>query len=124
MCRFCYVDILGRACWAHDTAGTPPEDRAERIPLADSGVYDEVLRTQKQVWAPDNGQGPRVLAPVTNVGYTIGVMELFLTEVTPQVPEPVVEAAHAVACRRTGDSGSGKIFVAGDHLGDTVSRSA
>ncbi|WP_228388846.1 hypothetical protein, partial [Streptomyces jumonjinensis] len=27
-------------------------------------------------------------------------------------------------CRRTDFSGSGKIFVAGDHLGDTVGRSA
>lgn len=52
---------------------------------------------------PDDGQGQRVLAPLTNVGDTIGVMELFLTEVTPQVPEQVVEAAHALACRRTAE---------------------
>ncbi len=95
---FLFVDVVGRRLLrVHDTAGTQPEDRAERVPLAGSGVYDEVLRTQKLVRAPENGQGQRVLAPVTNRGDTIGVLELFLAEVTPDVLEQVEEAAHALA---------------------------
>ncbi|MFD3325417.1 serine/threonine-protein phosphatase, partial [Streptomyces sp. NPDC058701] len=94
---FLFVDIVGRRMLrVHDTAGTHPEVRAERLSLVDSGVYDEVLRTQKLVRAP-HGQGQRVLAPVTNRGDTIGVLELFLTEVTPDVLARVEEAAHALA---------------------------
>ncbi|MFJ3637839.1 PP2C family protein-serine/threonine phosphatase [Streptomyces sp. NPDC090112] len=40
---------------------------------------------------------PLVLAPVTNRGDTVGVLELFLTEVTPDVLAQVQEAAHALA---------------------------
>lgn len=38
-----------------------------------------------------------MLAPVTNRGDAIGVLELFLTQVTPDVLEQVEEAAHALA---------------------------
>ncbi|MFJ7209828.1 PP2C family protein-serine/threonine phosphatase [Streptomyces sp. NPDC098789] len=95
---FLFVDIVGRRMLrVHDTDGAIPADRAERIPLADSGVYDEVLRSQKPVLEAANGQGRRVLAPVTNRGDTIGVLELFLTEVTDDVLAQVEEAAHALA---------------------------
>ncbi|MFF0052227.1 PP2C family protein-serine/threonine phosphatase [Streptomyces sp. NPDC005498] len=95
---FLFVDIVGRRMLrVHDTAGELQEDRAERIPLADSDVYDEVLRNQRLVLAADDGPGQRVLAPVTNRGDTIGVLELFLTKVTPDVLEHVKEAAHALA---------------------------
>ncbi|WP_405545947.1 PP2C family protein-serine/threonine phosphatase [Streptomyces goshikiensis] len=70
-------------------------DLVEQVPLAGSSVYDEVLRSQKLVLA-DGGQGQRVLAPVTNRD-TIGVLELFLTEVTAEVLAQVEEAAHALA---------------------------
>ncbi|MFD3761078.1 PP2C family protein-serine/threonine phosphatase [Streptomyces sp. NPDC058622] len=94
---FLFIDIVGRRMLrVHDTEGAPPEDRAERIPLADSGIYDEVLRTQRLVREPD-GSGQRVLAPVTNRGDTVGVLELFLTEVTDEVLAQVEEAAHALA---------------------------
>ncbi|MFD9302871.1 PP2C family protein-serine/threonine phosphatase [Streptomyces sp. NPDC060048] len=95
---FLFVDIVGRRMLrVHDTGGMHPEDQAERIPLADSGVYDEVLRTQKLVRGPEGDHGQRVLAPVTNRGDTIGVLELYLTEVTDDVLEQVEEAAHALA---------------------------
>ncbi|MFD3550269.1 PP2C family protein-serine/threonine phosphatase [Streptomyces sp. NPDC058655] len=94
---FLFIDIVGRRMLrVHDTAGAPPEDRAERIPLVDSGIYDEVLRTQRLVRQPD-GSGQRVLAPVTNRGDTVGVLELFLAEVTDDVLAQVEEAAHALA---------------------------
>ncbi|MFE5114080.1 PP2C family protein-serine/threonine phosphatase [Streptomyces sp. NPDC056663] len=95
---FLFVDIVGRRMLrVHDTAGELQEDRAERIPLADSGVYDEVLRGQRLVLVANDGPGQRVLAPVTNRGDTIGVLELFLTEITPDMLEQVEETAHALA---------------------------
>ncbi|MFD3663163.1 PP2C family protein-serine/threonine phosphatase [Streptomyces sp. NPDC058659] len=95
---FLFVDIVGRRMLrVHDTEGTHLEDRAVRIPLVDSSIYDKVLRTQQLVRAPEGDHGQRVLAPVTNRGDTIGVLELFLTEVTPDVLAQVEEAAHALA---------------------------
>ncbi|MDA5279551.1 PP2C family protein-serine/threonine phosphatase [Streptomyces sp. Isolate_45] len=96
---FLFVDIVGRRMLrVHDTLGADPDDRAERIPLVDSGVYDEVLRTQQLVRAPAGDDGQRVLAPVTNRGDTVGVLELFLTtDVTDDVLAQVEEAAHALA---------------------------
>ncbi|MFE5534753.1 PP2C family protein-serine/threonine phosphatase [Streptomyces sp. NPDC056492] len=95
---FLFVDVVGRRLLrVHDTATREREDRAEQIPLAGSSVYDDVLRYQRLVLAADGGQGQRVLAPVTNRGDTIGVLELFLTEATPEVLEQVQEAAHALA---------------------------
>ncbi|GHB75287.1 hypothetical protein GCM10010347_52060 [Streptomyces cirratus] len=95
---FLFVDVVGRRLLrVHDTATRERKDRAEEIPLAGSSVYDDVLRYQRLVLAADGGQGQRVLAPVTNRGDTIGVLELFLTDVTPDVLEQVEEAAHALA---------------------------
>ncbi|MEU4360040.1 PP2C family protein-serine/threonine phosphatase [Streptomyces virginiae] len=95
---FLFVDIVGRRMLrVHDTEGTHLDDRAERIPLVDSSIYDEVLRTQQLVRARAGDDGQRVLAPVTNRGDTIGVLELFLTEATPDVLAQVEEAAHALA---------------------------
>ncbi|MFC9268717.1 PP2C family protein-serine/threonine phosphatase [Streptomyces zhihengii] len=96
---FLFVDVVGRRLLrVHDTAGTPAEDRAEPIPLSDSGAYDEVLRDQRLVMAAGGGNGRRVLAPVTNRGDAIGVLELFLPgDVAPEVLAQVEEAAHALA---------------------------
>ncbi|MFD7027889.1 PP2C family protein-serine/threonine phosphatase [Streptomyces sp. NPDC059917] len=95
---FLFVDVVGRRLLrVHDTMAVDHEDRAAQIPLAGSSVYDDVLRAQKVVLAPGDGQGQRVLAPVTNRGDTIGVLELFLAGVTPEVLVQVEEAAHALA---------------------------
>ncbi|MDH6570550.1 serine phosphatase RsbU (regulator of sigma subunit) [Streptomyces sp. SAI-117] len=96
---FLFVDVVGRRLLrVHDTAAKQQEGRAERVPLAGSGVYDEVLRTQKVAQTPQGeDQGQRVLAPVTNRGDTIGVLELFLDHVTDDVLEQVQEVAHALA---------------------------
>ncbi|MFD3330687.1 PP2C family protein-serine/threonine phosphatase [Streptomyces sp. NPDC058701] len=95
---FLFIDIVGRRMLrVHDTERAYAEDRAERIPLVDSSIYDEVLRTQRLVRAPAGDDGQRVLAPVTNRGDTIGVLELFLTEPTDDVLTQVEEAAHALA---------------------------
>ncbi|WAU83157.1 PP2C family protein-serine/threonine phosphatase [Streptomyces sp. Qhu-G9] len=95
---FLFVDVVGRRLLrVSEKAATPQERRADQVPLAGSSVYDEVLRTQKLVQAPEGAQGLRVLAPVTNRGDAIGVLELFLTQVTEDVLEQVEEAAHALA---------------------------
>lgn len=93
---FLFLDLVGqRLLRVNDTA--PQARRTGQIPLPGSGLYDEVLRTQKPVRASENGHGQRVLAPVTNRGDTIGVVELFLPQVTQDVLEQVEEAAHALA---------------------------
>lgn len=95
---FLFVDVVGRRLLrVNDTAATPQERRAEQVPLADSSLYDKVLRAQRLVQAPEGQQGWRVLAPVTNRGDTIGVLELFLDHVTQDVLEQVEAAAHALA---------------------------
>lgn len=95
---FLFVDVVGRRLLrVNDTAVRDQEEQTEQVPLAGSGVYDDVLRTQKPVLAPQGEEGQRVLAPVTNRGDAIGVLELFLTEVTEDVLEQVEEAAHALA---------------------------
>jgi len=50
---------------------------AERVRLEGSD-YDSVLRTQELHRVPDTDGGLRVIAPVTNRGDTIGVLELAL----------------------------------------------
>ncbi|MGW2583638.1 PP2C family protein-serine/threonine phosphatase [Streptomyces virginiae] len=95
---FLFVDVVGRRLLrVHDTAATHREERARQVPLAGSSAYDEVLGSQRLVLEADGEQGQRVLAPVTNRGDTIGVLELFLTQVTQDVLEQVEEAAHALA---------------------------
>ncbi|MFE5616264.1 PP2C family protein-serine/threonine phosphatase [Streptomyces sp. NPDC056524] len=95
---FLFVDVLGRRVVRVTEHTTTEEGRgAEQFPLAGS-VYDEVLRSQKLVRAPsERGKGRRVLAPVTNRGDTIGILELSLSEATQDVLEQVEEAAHALA---------------------------
>ncbi len=94
---FLFVDVVGRRLLrVHEEKAAPQEQGADQVPLAGS-VYDEVLRTQKLVQAPKDGQEQRVLAPVTNRGDTIGVLELFLAHVTEDVLAQVEEAAHALA---------------------------
>ncbi|MEJ8641643.1 PP2C family protein-serine/threonine phosphatase [Streptomyces sp. MS1.HAVA.3] len=95
---FLFVDVVGRRLLrVNEKAATHQERRAEQVPLVGSTAYDEVLRSQRLVQAADGGQGQRVLAPVTNRGDTIGVLELFLAQVTPEVLEQIEEAAHALA---------------------------
>ncbi|WSU08218.1 serine/threonine-protein phosphatase [Streptomyces sp. NBC_01116] len=95
---FLFVDMVGsRLLRVNDTAGSAQEQRTERVPLAGSGIYDKVLRAQKTMLAEEVALGQRVLAPVTNRGDTIGVLELYLDVVTESVLEQVEEAAHALA---------------------------
>ncbi|MEV7204062.1 PP2C family protein-serine/threonine phosphatase [Streptomyces griseoluteus] len=94
---FLFVDLVGRRVVRVTEETTIQQGRhADQTPLAGS-VYDEVLRTQKLVRVVDGGEGQRLLAPVTNRGDTIGVLEVWLPDVTEDVLEQVEEAAHAMA---------------------------
>ncbi|MFC8342285.1 PP2C family protein-serine/threonine phosphatase [Streptomyces sp. NPDC057280] len=94
---FLFVDVVGRRLLrVSDEATAPHEHAADQVLLAGS-VYDDVLRTQKVVQVTEGSQGQRVLAPVTNRGDAIGVLELHLTHVTQNILQQVEEAAHALA---------------------------
>lgn len=94
---FLFVDVVGRRLLrVHEERATSQERGAHQVSLAGS-AYDEVLRTQRLVQVSEGAQGQRVLAPVTNRGDAIGVLELRLTHVTQDVLEQVAEAAHALA---------------------------
>ncbi|MFI8305428.1 PP2C family protein-serine/threonine phosphatase [Streptomyces sp. NPDC085927] len=94
---FLFLDIVGRRLLRVSEETVAREERhPTRVPLTGS-LYDEVLRTQRLVRAPEAGRGERVLAPVTNRGDTIGVLELFLDHAAPEVLDQVEEAAHALA---------------------------
>ncbi|WP_073949761.1 PP2C family protein-serine/threonine phosphatase [Streptomyces kebangsaanensis] len=94
---FLFVDIVGqKVVRVSEEAATQQGRRADQLDLPGS-VYDEVLRSQKLVQVPDGEQGRWVIAPVTNRGDTIGVLELFLPDITQDVLEQVEEVAHALA---------------------------
>lgn len=94
---FLFVDILGRKMVRVGEDVASQEGRhAEQIPLAGT-VYDQVLRAQRLVRAPDSGPGVRVVAPVTNRGDTLGVLEVTLPDATDEILEQVEDAAHALA---------------------------
>ncbi len=94
---FLFADVVGRKMVRITEEAAPQQGRrADQIPLAGS-IYDRVLRTQKLVRQP-YGDLQRLVAPVTNRGDTIGVLELFLPQAaTPEVLGQVEEAAHALA---------------------------
>ncbi|AUG75911.1 protein phosphatase [Kitasatospora sp. MMS16-BH015] len=97
---FLFLDLIGQSVVRVAEDATTLHGRGtERIRLTGS-LYDQVLRTQRLVRAPDeaDGQGHRLIAPVTNRGDAIGFLELSL----PGVPgadtlEQVEQAAHALA---------------------------
>ncbi|MFJ8623671.1 PP2C family protein-serine/threonine phosphatase [Kitasatospora sp. NPDC093550] len=108
---FLFLDLVGQSVVRVAEDATTLQGRGtERIQLAGS-LYEQVLRTQELVRAPDGagGHGHRVIAPVTNRGDAIGFLELFLPEATeasdateaPEISddtlEQVEQAAHALA---------------------------
>ncbi|MFJ9554041.1 PP2C family protein-serine/threonine phosphatase [Nocardiopsis sp. NPDC101807] len=94
---FLFADMIGRQVVRVGEETVTREGREpEQIPL-DGSVYDQVLRTQELVQGPGDGHGQRVLAPVTNRGDVIGILELTLPHVTGEVLDEVRGAAHALA---------------------------
>ncbi|WAX77443.1 PP2C family protein-serine/threonine phosphatase [Streptomyces sp. KMM 9044] len=74
------------------------DEPARRIPLRGT-LYDDVIRTQRSR-VEDKGEGAlvRIVAPVTNRGDAIGLLELFLPAVPDaEVMREIGETAHALA---------------------------
>ncbi|MEX5717822.1 PP2C family protein-serine/threonine phosphatase [Geodermatophilus maliterrae] len=100
---FLIADFSGRAVVRLTTgavggegARTQAGARAETVPMAGT-VYERVLRTQEIDVQPLD-DGARVIAPVTDRGDAIGLMELVLPgEPGPASVAEVAAAAHALA---------------------------
>jgi hypothetical protein len=94
---FLFVDLIGQRLVRLTTAGGADRSRgAEQIQLQDS-VYDTVLRSQQLHEEPDGDGGRRVIAPVTNRGDCIGVLEMSVPHTDEAVLTEIGEAAHALA---------------------------
>src|SRR3712207_2936426 len=99
---FLIADFSGQALirLGHQDNGaasrTQGRETAERVPLSD-GAHGRVLATQTLDVASD-ADGARIVAPVTNRGEAIGVLELRLPhQPADQPPADVARAAHALA---------------------------
>lgn len=96
---FLITDFTGGSVVRLGAAGSvETAEPARRIPLRGT-LYDDVIRTQRPS-VEDKGEGAlvRVVAPVTNRGDAIGLLELFL----PAAPDAeamreIDETAHALA---------------------------
>ncbi|MFI6106650.1 PP2C family protein-serine/threonine phosphatase [Streptomyces sp. NPDC051310] len=94
---FLFADLVGHELIRLTTADGPASGRSgERIGLRGS-VYDRVLETQVLHQEPDGEGGRRVIAPVTNRGDCVGLLEMTLPRTDEAVLRQVGEAAHALA---------------------------
>ncbi|MFF7212994.1 PP2C family protein-serine/threonine phosphatase [Streptomyces sp. NPDC008238] len=94
---FLFPDIVGqKMVRVGEDVASQQGTSADQVPLHGS-VYHDVLRGQRLVRLPADGPGHQVVAPVTNRGDTVGVLELTLPEVTDEVLTEVADAAHALA---------------------------
>ncbi|NED18531.1 serine/threonine-protein phosphatase [Streptomyces sp. SID9913] len=92
------IDMLGQEAVRLPRAGTCAEARgaAERLRLAGS-VYYQVLRSQRLHDEPDGEGGRRLVAPVTNRGDCVGLLELVVPCADEAIRAAVARAAHALA---------------------------
>jgi Stage II sporulation protein E (SpoIIE) len=96
-----FVDLLGgRLVRLTGDVETQSGRHAEQVELAGSD-YETVLRTQEPRRVPGEGDGERVIVPVTNRGDVIGLLELVLPRAADEgdagVLNEVREAARALA---------------------------
>ncbi|GAA2943743.1 PP2C family protein-serine/threonine phosphatase [Streptomyces enissocaesilis] len=96
---FLITDFTGGSVVRLGAAGSVDTDEpARRITLRGT-LYDDVIRTQRPK-VEDKGEGAlvRIVAPVTNRGDAIGLLELFLPAVPDaEVMREIGETAHALA---------------------------
>ncbi|MEV5801876.1 PP2C family protein-serine/threonine phosphatase [Streptomyces collinus] len=95
---FWLVDMIGQEAVRLPRAGTAAQRRGEtqRRELAGS-VHEQVLRSQRLHQEPDEEGGFRLVAPVTNRGDCLGVLEMVVPEADDAVRDGVAQAAHALA---------------------------
>ncbi|MEU6587723.1 PP2C family protein-serine/threonine phosphatase [Streptomyces sp. NPDC046881] len=95
---FWLVDMVGQEAVRLPRAGTAAQTRGETQRRGLTGsVHDQVLRSQRLHQEPDEEGGYRLVAPVTNRGDCIGVLDLLVPEADDAVRDAVVQAAHALA---------------------------
>lgn len=96
---FLIADFTGSSVVRLGAAGSVDTDEpARRITLRGT-LYDDVIRTQRP-GVEDKGEGAlvRIVAPVTNRGDAIGLLELFLPAAPDEeVMREIGETAHALA---------------------------
>lgn len=94
---FLILDLTGKAVARLSIAATEKAGRAaDRVALPGS-AYERVIRTQR-LYQEVTDQGQRVIAPVTNRGDAIGLLEVLLpAEPGEDILNEVGEAAHALA---------------------------
>ncbi|MCX4419434.1 PP2C family protein-serine/threonine phosphatase [Streptomyces mirabilis] len=96
---FLITDFTGSSVVRMGAAGSVETDEPARRIMLRGTLYDDVIRTQRPS-VEDTGEGAlvRIVAPVTNRGDAIGLLELFLP-VAPdaEVMREVGETAHALA---------------------------
>lgn len=96
---FLITDFTGGSVVRLGVAGSvDTEEPARRITLRDT-LYDDVIRSQRPS-VEDKGEGAlvRIVAPVTNRGDAIGLLELFLPAAPDtEVMREISETAHALA---------------------------
>ncbi|WP_392893254.1 PP2C family protein-serine/threonine phosphatase [Streptomyces sp. LN699] len=96
---FLITDFTGRSVVRLGAAGSVETgEPARRIPLRGT-LYDDVIRSQRPRVDDRGGNQPvRVVAPVTNRGDALGLLELFLPAAPgPRVMREIGETAHALA---------------------------
>ncbi len=96
---FLITDFTGSSVVRLGTADSIDTDEPpQRIPLRDT-LYEDIIRTQQpQIEHRGENQHVRVIAPVTNRGDAIGLLELFLPSAPDaQVMREISETAHALA---------------------------
>ncbi|MFJ9622905.1 PP2C family protein-serine/threonine phosphatase [Streptomyces sp. NPDC101181] len=95
---FLFLDVVGQAVVRVGEDAKPGPGRDEDVIDLQDTVYEEVLRTQKLLHHVGTEQGEeRVVAPVSNRGDPIGVLELFLRDADEETLDRVADAAHALA---------------------------
>ncbi|MEU6389569.1 PP2C family protein-serine/threonine phosphatase [Streptomyces sp. NPDC046939] len=101
---FLFLDVVGQGVVRLPRAGTPRQARgtARRMRLPGSR-YERVLRTQEllqeeeRAGEDEGGRRYRLVAPVTNRGDCVGLLELVVPHVDDAVRDAVAQAAHALA---------------------------
>ncbi|WP_185035777.1 PP2C family protein-serine/threonine phosphatase [Streptomyces candidus] len=96
---FLIMDFTGTSVVRLGVAGDVDTDEPVRRIALRGTLYDEVIRTQRPATARREGaSGVRVVAPVTNRGDAIGLLELFLSaEPDDSAMREIGETAHALA---------------------------
>ncbi|MGW0410342.1 PP2C family protein-serine/threonine phosphatase [Streptomyces collinus] len=95
---FLFVDVVGQEAVRLPRAGTAAESLAERQRIRLPGSrYDRVLRSQRLLEEGEADGGCRLVAPVTNRGDCIGVLEMVVPRADDTVRDAVAQAAHALA---------------------------